>query len=50
MDADDDGTAEYGELANFLLEVLMHLEHKARIQEAVFAAGVEEEEEQVSFL
>ena len=46
VDADDDGMVEYGELADFLFDVLMHLEREAYIQEVAFAAGGEEEEEQ----
>jgi hypothetical protein len=37
---------EYGELADFLFDVLMHLEREAYIQEVAFAAGAGEEEEQ----
>ena len=46
VDADDDGMVEYGELADFLFDVLMHLEREAYIQEVAFAAGAGEEEEQ----
>ena len=46
VDADDDGMVEYGELADFLIDVLMHLEREAYIQDVAFSAGGGEEEEQ----
>ena len=46
VDADDHGMVEYGELADFLIDVLMHLEREAYIQDVAFSAGGGEEEEQ----
>jgi hypothetical protein len=39
VDADDDGNVEYGELPEFLFEVLAHLERETYIQANAFSGG-----------
>ena len=45
VDADEDGKVTYGELVEFLFDVLTHLERENYIQEVAFSAELDRLEE-----